>query len=1071
MRNKITRFLVFFLSLIPFIALLIFTANVLFKPGYIYHTDVTESTDVSNLYQRYIYTYSNDLGEALAEKARIPTFFAVYGVFKLAKVFGADDSLYVKIKILALLVISYSFFVIYIYKLMSILSNKDEQRLSSWVGIVAGANIAGLCYVTNYWFVNRIMHFGLFFSTALLPITFYYLYRFFYHDSSFKNLVKLSIFSSIFSATPHTLLMTGLLSGVLAIVYLVTYREGLKVKLSKLAKLGAYQVLFLAVNSYWLLPYLISLSTPDAVLSETIVNLLAKNASIVNGINLTGYWLTIPGTYFHQPLNLINQLVSFVPALFLAGFFLFFWRKNRPLALTGLITALASLFFATSSKLSNPLYFFLMFDSPLKAWGWLFREYDKIGIVLAFCYALATALTLSKCWKKLYLTIPLLVLAVAYLCGNFYFYAKTLTEKYTPVTVPQEYSQVINLLKSDPQDFNTAWYPGVIQPYWAKNEEVRFVFTNLLSPKPAITTRSEYINYLDYLTDIENIYGVNTGKALDMLGIKYLIIRRDDQLFKKNALADELEIQDSLEKVLTTTNLTVFKNTLFSGLTKYTTERLSTNLGLETLKYLDNVGADTKYTLVDYTDKPAGVDLAPTIYLVANNELLDTALQSYTGQFIYPYNYTHKKEDGNPGYWKLGSLENINHAETRFFFTNLGLTLPQFDYTGGVVIARDGWQKKTDFNPNSTNHLDIRFSPQSNLQQTGSNIKYTAQGSDFGYYWNIQRSNKLPVSNVEALQLRLSPNIPDYLVPHFKITSYDSEDKLLETEAVYPNEQNLLDTIIKIPRDAAKIDFSIWTLSYPKEGQTVLYTYDIKNLSLEDITNQVEPVSLSFTQKAPCKQECWIYARVLKSKLGGNLQIELNNKIYQVDTNTHETDESPIPERYTWLELGKIDQAEDRLKIRLTNLSGFNSVNALALLTNEQHDQLTQKINSIPVEKDFGARVPRQSFITTTMLNPTLYQLDVIGETKQAGVLIFAKPYSKNWRLSSLTQPPIIANGYVNGWYMSDLKPGTYYIEYTPQKYFYIGTVISVATFLTAVAYLIVVREVKASPVNSTSQG
>jgi|GEM_PF-2611558 hypothetical protein len=1071
MSKRLLAVLTFVFSAAPFVTILIFTAGVVFKPGYVYHTDVTESINVDRLYQRYIYTYSNDVGEALAEKARIPLFFAIYGVFRVAKLLGADDSFYVKLKLVALLGVSYVFFVTYMYKLLKLLAAKTQESAAFEPLYVVAANMAGLCYVTNFWFVNRIAHFGLFFTTAILPAVFYYLYKFLYADTSPRGLVKLLVLSALFSATPHTVLMTGLIGGVLFAVYLLSPKNTSPHKLRKTLWLVGYLLASVVVSAYWLLPYLSSLSVPDATLSETIANLFAKYAGPLNGLNLTGYWLTEPKWYYNPAYQIASQILSYVPAVLVLVLGVVY-RKRLSLVISVVASATLAVILSTATPISTSLYYYLMFHSPLKSVGWLFREYDKFGIVTACMFALAIGLVIGKLGKKPYGLAPVLLAVALYLYVNFYYLSTTVVAKYTPVHVPKEFAQTVNLLSADTEDFNTAWYPGVTQPYWAKNKEVHFVFANLISPKPTITTRSAFINYLTYLFNVENIYSVNFGKTLDALGIKYLVIRRDDQLFGKNTYATELEIQDTLENVLTAGDITVFKNKSFTGLTKYVTNKLSTNLGLDTLKYLDETGTDPKTTLLDYTDKPSGIAINPTVYLVANNQLLDAAIQQYRERFIFPFQYSYKKEDGNPGYWKIGSLENLNHAETDFFFNNLGLTLPQFDYAQGVVIARDGWQLKPTLAAKDVKQLELKFSRHPNLILTGKHLAYTAVQDDFKYYWDIIRSDKVSTESTTGLLINIKPNIDTDLIPHFKLYCYDKAGNLIDIETVYPNEQNLVNTVVKIPPETAQVDFSIWTLSHPALSRDAGYAYTIDDLTLSDISGGVEPVTLDFAIKQPCSAECWVYARVLKSRLGGTLELAISGFAYSIDTNTHATDATPVPDRYEWVELGKIAElSPTSTRFKLTNLQGFNSVNAIALITTAEREELLRTVSAIPTEKSFTTAPEQQATITTKMIEPTLYEVSVVSPVNQPGVLVFAKPHSTNWRLNISQDPPVVANGYVNGWYLTSLKAGTYYIEYKPQRLFYIGSVVSAVALIISLVYLVATRDVRDSGLSSKSQG
>ena len=165
-------------ALIPILTIVIvsiYVSVVIFKPGYIYFRDVTESIDVSKLYERYIYTYSNDIGESLAEKSRIPIFYFLNSIFSVGKALRIfDDSGYVKIKILSLFVLSLSIFIYTTYKLLKELQKDEEKSEKKDLLLSLAASLGGVYYVGNYWFSNRIAHFGLFFSTVTIPEFFTY---------------------------------------------------------------------------------------------------------------------------------------------------------------------------------------------------------------------------------------------------------------------------------------------------------------------------------------------------------------------------------------------------------------------------------------------------------------------------------------------------------------------------------------------------------------------------------------------------------------------------------------------------------------------------------------------------------------------------------------------------------------------------------------------------------------------------------------------------------------------------------------------------------------------------------
>ncbi|HLC93620.1 MAG TPA: hypothetical protein VJG85_01245 [Patescibacteria group bacterium] len=1070
------------LLILILLGFLLYLSNIIFKEGYIYHTDVTEALSVNNLYQRYLYTYSNDIGESLAEKARIPLFYFVYGTFKVLSLTGLDDSYFVKTKIYLLISLTLGSYIFFAYRLLEFIkrrhneqteedelytgkSRSDKIELPILIGAVAG----GLYYVLNYWATNRIVHFYLFFSPISILITFYYIYTYLFSQrTEIKKLIFLAIWLAIFTATPHTVLFETLIVSIIYIVFVTSKIFDKSIKITRTIQLLGFSVLFLLLNIYWILPYLVSLSLPDAVLSETIVNLIGRYASINNSVRLMGYWLANPKDYFIEQFKLAQIAIAYVPLLLsLLGVYLY---RKKPVASIILILLISSTFLSTASVVTNKFYFYLMFNSPLKFGGWIFREYDKFGILISFVYAFSIGLVLSYVYKKKLLFLPTLLVITAVLVSNAYYFNKELTKRYSPVNIPDDFITVTNILEQDSEDFNVAWYPGVPNPFWARNEDVRFTFSNLISPKPSITTHSTLINYLTYLLQNENIHYLNVGKALDAVGVKYLIVRKDESIFEHYDLEKNLDLQTSLEKVLSTNLLIVYLNKEYTGLVKFYKYKIATNYGLDGLKNPWELSLNTRTTFIDYLDKPSQIYSVKPIYdlmpgTAPDSSNIDAAIDRFQNKFIYPFKYATKKDDGNAGHWKLGSLEDINHAETQFFFSNLGLDINQFDYKEGVVVARDGWKKAGD-TKSFKEEITPVFSNHPNLVKDANNYRYTPSPQDFKYYWNIIRSDKFNVEGKRALELKLASDIDPLLVPHYKIYTYDGSENILNITFVYPDERNNVNGIIKVPPEAKYADFSIWTLS--EQGSP--YSYNISDLIIRDISDQVAAPTMSFSHPNNCDSGCRLFARVLISPIGGKMAVKVNGENFDIETKT--TDR----ERYQWVELGKtgdLGKVGDNVNIELLNNQGFNSVNAVVFLNSREYLELqsTQRriASAFQSPEEMSRTYPK---ITVKQLNPTRYEVTISGASGETGVLAFAKPFNKNWELVGHPEKPSIINGYINGWETREIKDGTYYLEFRPQRYFYFGAIISVSTLVSiGLIYFIEARLVRVSVRKSKSQG
>jgi len=1049
----------------PLLFILAVVLRTISIPGYIYFRDVTESVDISNLFKRYIYTYSNDIGESLAEKARIPLFFTILSIYKIFENLGFGDDLYIKIKIIFLFASSFIAFLLTTKKFINKHVFQTEILTKySFVSIVP-AVIGAFFYTTNFWFTNRIAHFGLFFSTVTIPIVFYFLFDYFFSEKKdLKKLVILSIILGLLTATPHTVLFEIVLFASILFSYLIT-RDHTKDKIFTLLwHFIIFLIITLLVNMHWILPYLASNSKPDAEVSETIVELIGRNATLENSLGLMGYWLTNPTDY---PIKGFMISVPYIPLLFLGFTFVALrTKKQRQVLLTILILFLTGAFLSTCESYTNIVYFKMMFDSPFRNFAWLFREYDKFGLILSFVYSLSISIILRYTIRKARLFIIALFPIALTIIVNLTFLNSTLEAYYQPVIIPDSYSKIISLLSSDPEESNILWYPGNPKPFWANSEEVRYTFSNLVSPKPSVTTRSEYINYANYLFNLENIYSVDIGEALDLIGVKYLIIRKDESIFKPGRIDDLLNTQTSINLIYSDELLTIYENKAYTGLSKIYNSKIETNAGLNFLKSNAAEILKKQKPYVDFTDRPSGFNTENKYYQYNPEAPLDFVLNKYSDRFIYPSIYSHKKEDGNPGFWKTGSLENISHAEVDFFLNNLGLNIKQFDFGRGVIIARDGWQMSGKLF-NQGNPVETMFSAHPNVVFNGKDLRYNSRLEDFIYYWNIIKSDRFDVLGKTALGVRFNSDISDDLIPHYKFTFYGEGDAITGIIPMYQNERGLMENVVKIPEGSETAVFSIWTVSTDIDQS---YSYELKNFILKDISKEVKPISILFSENTGCDGNlCNVYVRLLKSTIGGKLQIKIGSDSFDIETKTPETTRN---DRYEWVYLGKVDNSNKDVSISISNINGFNSINAFVFLNELESLETTNTVS----QTDFSSiQEEKNSSLTvkTKQINPTKYELTVFNDVPGKSVLSFSKPYNKNWILKPQKKEAGIVNGYINGWEFDNIKAGTYIVEYKPQEYFQKGAVISGVSAGTVLLILVIsyLRSFSASERKSKSQG
>ncbi len=333
-------------------------------------------------------------------------------------------------------------------------------------------------------------------------------------------------------------------------------------------------------------------------------------------------------------------------------------------------------------------------------------------------------------------------------------------------------------------------------------------------------------------------------------------------------------------------------------------------------------------------------------------------------------------------------------------------------------------------------------------------LEYVSSDYDFRYYWNIIRSNRFVIEGTKAMEVNMQPNIDKFLVPHFKIYFYDELRNLVDVVFMYPDERNKVETIIKVPKNAVFADFSIWTISTPAEQ----YTYKLDKLRVSDISNNVKPVDYTLQADTKCIGDCIFFARVLKSQLGGMLNITVGDKAFGIDTSLPEA--PTHDEEFVWVNVGEINNQQNDLAIKLENIEGFNSLNAMVFLTKDEAVQMENSIESIrtqiaaqqiAVEDLTPVRGPQ-----TDVFTPVNYFIQNTGGAN-GKILAFAKLFNPNWQIEGHENvKPHLINGYINGWDINDIGTGevfgekafadSYTIKYKPQRFFYIGAVISGAT-------------------------
>lgn len=1027
--------------------------------GDIVFFDVTEGINPGNVFQRYFTTYDDHQGLSLVEQSRTPLFLLIWSVYRLL---GVSFSGYIKVKIFFVYLLSALSFILAVKILRPYLPKELSETKRFWLGLFLGVSF----YLLNPWMTNRLMHFGLFFATFNLPLVFalYYEILFSPHFSLHK-VIWLAIFLGFTLATPHTLLFDGVIILTLTIFGLLTKsRRSILTRLSKTLPLLA--VLSFLLNLYWILPYLSSGGlTPLRAESLDMVKLLAQNAAPLNALRLMGYWWVNLESYFslRSTLRVLQKIASALPPIISLWWMLRNLRENL-LARALLFLTTSAFLLGSATTLSLTLYRYLIFTPPLSKFGWLFRELDKFAILLTLSFSLALTFQFNSWLKKN--TTTILALAVSSLIGLFvipYFW-QTLQNNYSPQTIPAAFYQANQFLSLDRENFNVVWYPGVKQAAWMNARDNPYAFTQLSSSQPVFATTPQARYFINYLLAKENVSKIPLGEALNLVGVKYLIIRNDDPQNNQEKLLAALDRDPTLQRIQRFGFLYIYKNLRFTGLLQTYSQSIQTDLGLEILKHLSKLNLPTSNLLIDYIDSGNQLTSQLKTALVITDTLKpqEFTLARLQKQMIFPYRYTPFSFPYEN--WARGSLVDLTHAETSLYFKAYDISNPQFDFGEGIVMTENNWQLKEGFN----------------YKEVVSQAPYLLSKPRFGYtfdphqatnpYWYIVQEDEVSLEGAKGLLLTLKfgSDLPerkldeDLLKFHLKLDYYDADGNLVHTDVIIPNLQGRVRRILRPPLRAESVRLSYWSqvLGYP-------YKVTLKNLTLSNVSNFVRPIRMQFKTSAPCRGECLVFARVLNNPAGGWLSIRVDERTFEVETRSSQG-------RFRWVKLGSVNITKPKIKIEFTNLAGFNAINALLLISPQDYQntlrQTQEQLARIPVielKKDSSPTLnlslnplPQGSLREGEVkkISPTHYRLRLNPSNHtQPQLLVLKKPYDPNWILKDPSQktnkPAKLAHGFVNGWQLTD-SAQEFNLYYRPQQYLIPGRLLALITLLLSFLYL-----------------
>ena len=466
--------------------------------------------------------------------------------------------------------------------LVFFLAGLGAHRLFPYRG--AGAYFAGLLYTINPFTYARFLagQWGMLTAYAMFPFAIKAFIELLERRGR-RDAIKVALFSTLVGLIQiHAYVMLLFAFGIIFLVRVIAKRREPAVLLHASKYMGISAAIFLALNLYWLVPYLTAGVTVIGEIGQEDLLFFAPKATSDFGAafdvaSMHGFWRE--GYLYTQDI-LSSWWLIFILILSLVAYgFLVKYRHQRlgwvvvSFAVLGGVSYLLAL--GAASDFTRPPFEWAYQHIPFFRG---FRDSQKFVALLCLAYAFLGGLGVREIIKPLgrlkgkvpvaglmTLAVVLLLAPIAYSFSIFGFQGQLKTTDY-----PQGWYEVNEQLNRDDEDFQVlflpwhlyldfGWLPNrdksLSNPAWQFFDKPVIAGDNIEIPDVYSQSTYPISEYVEFLLvnkdDIENM-----GELLAPLNVKYIILAHEvdyeayDFLYRQADLAVELEEQ----------GITLFKN-------------------------------------------------------------------------------------------------------------------------------------------------------------------------------------------------------------------------------------------------------------------------------------------------------------------------------------------------------------------------------------------------------------------------------------------------------------------------------------------------------------------------------
>lgn len=890
--------------------------------------------------------------------------------------------------------------------------------------------LSSFFYAFNPWVMDRIQHFFLLTTYSLLPLIFLVSFQVFNRKKiDLKRVLILALLCSIASTSPHSVFFLLFMIVSLYAFLLLFDRRQFVLKTENFALFG---LLYFLVNAFWIFPlvdYMFSTGRlyPDYVLHLDDLLAFSRNSGLFNVFRLIAeWWPKVNYSYKVFPLNVIWVFASVtVPAL---GFLASVFHRKDKVSIYLSFLAVAAIFLAAGTRSPLPgFYEWLCFDAPvLASFGWLFRDPNKWTLLIPLAYSVLLALACFEILKLIFkLRKPIFrnVIASAFTLLLFsltFVYVTPSATNYfegpfKPVNIPSEVYNVNAWLKNDPGSYNVLWMPSYAEfgANWVYNG-LSGPFELYSSIKPTFDASFKYIRgYLKYfssaLDESDNVAGY-----LNPLGVRYIIFHNDSAKIKyAKGLFQNLQSQDDLELVKHDGFVYVFenKNMTENGFEPYG-KTMVVNGGFDKFVSLNALPDwNSKHIAVVFADQNAAFDNLDFDVFVLTGDLPNDVLPFFIreGLVISPFDFCRRYSPHE--HWSRGSLSDLLDAPFHPFLREFGVKCWDFDYDRGVVF---------------TNAYSARLNVPFDLTSSGNFSLFlrvfenSAGGRIALYVDGVPIGTVETRSEINGFVWRIIGNYKWASGRH--VLTLENVDGLNSVNLVnVMPEGKALEIVQKFKRAVEDKD-----LLYVFEGESDMLREDASVVRSRAFSNGAA-VQLSSGSRI---------SRTVELVCDGNYSFAVRGS-GKMMLNVDGVSQEISFKESAWIFV-PVYLTSGRHKIEFSGLSGSKAeLDVLWLL------KVNRVLNSWEEFEDVDVSA---SVLNVRKIDPTRFVVQLY--VNEPFMLHFSDAYDPAWTASfdGRTVRSVRVFGVANGFWIDSVGEITVTVQFQPQRWFYVGLTVSLAT-------------------------